>query len=65
MIGNTNERKANVEFVKTIVLESSSHLERLDIIYDRTLRNIARGEKPFVDYGTLYQFVRTHGPRAT
>lgn len=65
LVQEENGRKANVEFLKTIVSESSSHLKPRDIMYVRALQNIERREEVIVDYGTSYQFVRAHRPGLT
>lgn len=48
-----NVRRANVQSVQTIVPERSSNLKQSDIMFVKTLRNIGREEKLFVDYETF------------
>lgn len=50
LVEETNERKANVNFVQTIVPESLLNLKRRNKLGARTLQNIGREEELFVDY---------------
>lgn len=65
MAREANRRKESLEFVQTIGQDSSYHLKRRDVMCVGTLRNIARSEELFVEYGTPYHFVCKLRPRPT
>lgn len=51
----TSERKAKVEFLRTIVPETLSSLKKQDIMFVGTVGSIERRGNLFVDYRSPYQ----------
>lgn len=52
----SNRRQGIVEFIQTLVPESSSDLKLRDIMYVRTLWNSEEGSDLFLDYESPYHF---------
>lgn len=49
-------RNVHIDVVQTIVLESSSNVNGLDIMGVTIFQNIERGPELIIDYGSLWEF---------